>query len=143
MSPLEYLKGLIWFIAVYQFAVGTSLLVSPAMAQAIVAFYGAKVNWTPEFAFMLKPLGAYMVMTGLIAWRTARAPIPHPTITYAFAVLFILNAAYRVLLFGEISSMFGIAPARLIAQIGTLLALAAGCLLLQRAAGRSVAASGG
>lgn len=141
MTPLKSLKGLIWFIAVYQLAVGISLLVSPVSARFIVTLFGATVTWTPEFAFMLKPLGAYMLMTGVIAWGTARAPVPHPMITYALAVLFLINAAYRVLQFDEIRAMFGIPAALLVAQIATLLALAAGCLLLQRSIQRDAAAA--
>lgn len=142
MSSLRYLKVLIWFIAVYQLTVGLALLVSPASAQLIVAWYGATVNWTPEFTFMLKPLGAYMLMTGLIAWGTARAPVPHPMITYAFAALFVINAAYRVVHFEAVRAAFGIPPRHLIVQIVTLVALAAGCLFLQRAVQRGASVAG-
>lgn len=141
MPALRYLKGLLWFIAVYQLAVGISLLVSPDSARLIVTLFGATVAWTPEFAFMLKPLGAYMLMTGVIAWGTARASVPHPMVTYALAVLFLINAAYRVLHFAGIQAMFGIPAALLVAQIATLLALAAGCLLLQRSVQRDAAAA--
>jgi len=136
MPQLRYLKGLLWFIAVYQLVMGLLLLVSPTFAQLVVAWYGASVEWTPQFTFILKPLGAYMVMTGIIAWGAARAEIPHPMITYALAVLFTINAVYRVLRFESIQTTFGISAAHLILQVVVLLALAAACFFLQRAGDR-------
>src|SRR6476659_7906413 len=88
MRALSALKALLWFIAVYQFACGFLLLMPPGFAQLVVGWYGASVNWTDQFTFILKPLGAYMLMTGLIAASSARATVPHPTIITSLAVLF-------------------------------------------------------
>lgn len=141
--PLKYLKGLLWFIAVYQFVVGASLLVSPAFARFVVQGFGATVIWTPQFTFILKPLGAYMLMTGLMAGGAARAAMPHPMIAYALTSLFLINAAYRILHFEYVQATFGIATVHLAIQIAALLALGAGCFFLQRAAERSVAPTTG
>jgi hypothetical protein len=137
MQPLRALKMLLWFIAGYQLVCGVLLLLSPAFAQLVVRWYGASVNWTDQFAFLLKPLGAYMLMTGLMAASAARATVPHPAIITPLAVLFTINALYRVVRFQFVQATFGIAPWHLIGQIVTLTALALGLTLLSRAAMRA------
>ena len=129
MRALSALKVLLWFIAAYQFACGFLLLMTPGFAQLVVGWYGASVNWTDQFTFILKPLGAYMLMTGLIAASGARANVPHPTITTALALLFAINALYRILRFQVMQQTFGIASWHLIGQIVVLLGLALGLTL--------------
>jgi hypothetical protein len=143
MQSLRALKALLWFIAVYQFVCGALLLLSPAFAQLVVTWYGATVNWTDQFTFILKPLGAYMLMTGLIAASTARAEVPHPAITTALAVLFAVNALYRVAQFQFVQATFGIASWHLIGQILVLLGLALGLVLLSRASMKATGAVAG
>ena len=140
MLSLRALRGLLWFIAVYQFVMGFLLLMPPSLAQLVVSWYGAQVTWTPQFTFILKPLGAYMLMTGLIAAGAARAAVPHPTIVWALAVLFGVNAIYRVLRFEHVGATFGIAPGHLVLQIVVLLGLAGALLLSYRNAARRVGA---
>jgi hypothetical protein len=143
MRALSALKALLWFIAVYQFACGFLLLMPPGFAQLVVGWYGATVNWTDQFTFILKPLGAYMLMTGLIAASSARATVPHPTIVTSLAVLFTVNALYRILRFQFVQQTFGIASWHLIGQIVVLLGLAGGLMLLSRAAVEATGAVAG
>ena len=132
MRPSAALKALLWFITIYQFAMGFLLIMPPSLAQLVVSWYGATVDWTPQFAFILKPLGAYMVMTGLVASAAARAEVPHPTIVVALATLFGINALYRIGHFAYVRSTFGISSGTLITQIVVLLGLASALLLLYR-----------
>jgi len=132
MSSQRALKSLLWFIAVYQFAMGALLIMPPAFAQFVVSWYGATVDWTPQFTFILKPLGAYMLMTGLIAAATARAEIPHPSITSSLAALFTINALYRILRFEYVRATFSIGFSLLVLQIIVLLGLAVALMLLSR-----------
>ena len=141
MPSQRSLKGLLWFIAVYQFLMGALLLMPPQFAQLVVSWYGATVDWTPQFTFILKPLGSYMLMTGLIAAATARADIPHPSITSSFAALFTINALYRILRFEYVRTTFGIASGHLVLQIVVLAGLAAALMLLSRSAVRTTASS--
>ena len=143
MQSLKALKALLWFIAVYQFVCGALLLLSPSFAQLVVTWYGATVNWTDQFTFILKPLGAYMLMTGLIAAGAARADVPHPSIVTALAVLFGVNALYRIGRFSFVQTTFAIAQWHLIVQIVVLLGLALGLVLFSRNAMRATGAVGG
>ncbi len=143
MSSLKALKGLLWFIAVYQFVVGALLLLTPDLSRLVVGFYGSDVQVTPEFAFILKPLGAYMLMTGLIASGTARANVPHPSIVAALVVLFAMNVIYRIGSFQYVQSTFGIPQWHLIGQIVILAAIGIALALLSRAAMKSTGAMAG
>ena len=140
MRSLHALRGLLWFIAVYQFLMGFLLLMPPSFTQLVVSWYGATVDWTPQFTFILKPLGAYMVMTGLIAASTARAAVPHPAVLQGLAALFTINALYRVTRFEYVRATFSIAPAHLVLQIVVLLGLASALLLLYRHAAADIGA---
>ena len=143
MQSLKALKGLLWFIAVYQFVVGALLLITPDLSQLIVGWYGSDVQVTPQFAFILKPLGAYMLMTGLIASGTARADVPHPSIVAALVVLFAMNVIYRIGSFRYVQDTFGIPQWHLIGQIAILSAIGLSLALLSRSAMKATGAQAG
>jgi hypothetical protein len=143
MQSLRALKGLLWFIAVYQFTVGALLLITPALAQLVVGLYGSDAQVTEQFTFILKPLGAYMIMTGLIAASAARADVPHPAICLALEVLFGINVLYRVFRFEYIQTTFGIPAWHLASQMVILAALAIGLAVLSRSAMRATGAVAG
>jgi hypothetical protein len=143
MSALRALKALLWFIAVYQFAFGALLLLTPDLSQLAVGWYGSDVQVTDQFAFILKPLGAYMLMTGVIASGAARAQVPHPSIVAALALLFALNVIYRIGHFEYVQTTFGIPRWHLIAQMIILATLGLSLWLLSRAAMRATGATAG
>lgn len=143
MHALKALKGLLWFIAVYQFIVGAALMVSPNLAQLVVGFYGSDVQVTEQFAFILKPLGAYMLMTGLIATGAARAQVPHPSITMALAVLFLMNVLYRLSSFTYVQTTFGIPQWHLVGQVLILGAIGLSLVFLSRSAMKATGAQAG
>jgi hypothetical protein len=140
MQSLGALRGVLWFVAVYQFLVGALLLLTPSLAQLVVGFYGSDATVTEQFTFILKPLGAYMVMTGLIASGAARAQIPHPSIVMALVVLFAINVLYRLARFEYIQTTFGIPAWHLVGQIVILSALAITLAVLSRSALKASAA---
>ena len=133
MRALGALKGLLWFIAVYQFVVGALLLLTPALAQLVIGIYGSDAQVTEQFTFILTPLGAYMVMTGLIAAASARAEVPHPAIVTALSVLFGINVLYRLMRFQYIVETFNIPAWHLTGQIIVLAGLGISLALLMRA----------
>jgi hypothetical protein len=143
MQALKALKGLLWFVAVYQFTVGALMLLTPSIAQLVVGLYGSDYQVTEQFTFILKPLGAYMVMTGLIASGAARANVPHPSIVTALVVLFAINVLYRVARFEYIQTTFGIPAWHLMAQMVILTGLAISLATFSRSAMKSTGAVAG
>lgn len=134
MQALKALKGLLWFIAVSQFVIGALLLLTPSLAQLVLDLHGSSYQVTEQFTFILKPLGAYMMMTGLISSAAARADVPHPAIITALVLLFTINALYRIARFDYMQTTFGIAPWYLFGQVMVLSGLAIGLFALSRAA---------
>lgn len=143
MSSLRALKGLLWFVAVYQFVVGALLLLTPDLSRLVVGWYGSNVQVSDQFAFILKPLGAYMLMTGLIASGAARAQVPHPSIAAALALLFGLNVVYRIAHFQYVQATFGIPQWHLVAQMAILATLGISLAVLSRSAMRATGAVAG
>lgn len=141
MQALRALKGLLWFVAAYQFVVGAMLLITPELGQLVVGLFGSNVEVTEQFSFMLKPIGAYMIMTGLISASAARAAVPHPSIVAGLVVLFSISVLYRVFRFGYIQSTFGIPAWHLAGQVVILGGLAIALTVLSRSVMRSVESS--
>ena len=47
--------------------------------QAMAEYYGAQVTWTPEFLYIVKPIGAFMIAIGVMAAAAARDPSGVPS----------------------------------------------------------------
>jgi hypothetical protein len=109
------------------------------MAPFMASVYGAEVNWTPEFTYIIKPLGAFMFVLGLICIAAVRNPLKNPMIIYGFAVLFVIRAMQRVLFAQEIFETFSIGVSRNIVNITFFFAMAAVLIVLERLARREAA----
>jgi hypothetical protein len=77
--------------------VGLGLNFFPQMPKIMADYYGATVDWTPQFLYILKPLGAFMLVLGMLAGFAALNPLAHKTIIYGFAILFSVRALQRPL----------------------------------------------
>ena len=106
------LKFLLWMVAAMHLVVGGGLMIAPGFAHFMVQVYGAQVDWTPEFAYILRPLGAFMFVLGLLAAAAGRHPGRHRFITHSLAVLFALRALQRLLLAEQVQEAFGISASR-------------------------------
>lgn len=111
-TSLRVLKAYMWFIALFHLVVGIALNVSPGMTRSIAAAYGATVDWTPQFAYILHPLGAFMIALGLMAIAAARDPHRYQWVVLGFVALFAMRALQRLVFAGVLSSGFGIPTTR-------------------------------
>ena len=99
------------------------------------SLYGATVDWTDaQFAYIVKPLGAFMIGLGVMAGLASRDPLRHSAVVLGFALLFTLRGLQRVFFLDEIQRVFSIGAGRSLVQMTVMLVLAAGLLLLLRAA---------
>lgn len=97
--------------------------------------YNAQVDWSDgQFAYIMKPLGAFMIALGVMAALAARDPLGHRSIIIGFAVLFTMRGLQRLLFMSEIESVFAIPTSRSLVQMVVMLSLALGLVLLLRAA---------
>lgn len=129
------LKGYLWFVAIFHLGVGLALNVSDGLTRIIAAGYGATVDWTPQFTYILHPLGAFMIALGFLAAVAARDPQRYEAVIFAFVGLFAIRALHRVV-FGAIITAFRISPSRNTASMLLVGAQAILLLILWRAARR-------
>jgi hypothetical protein len=111
-TSLRVLKVYMWFIALFHLVVGLAVNVSPGMTRSIAAAYGATVDWTPQFVYILHPLGAFMIALGLMAIAAARDPHRYEWVVLGFVALFAIRALHRLVFADVLSSAFSIAPSR-------------------------------
>ena len=136
------LKAYLWFIALFHVFVGVAVNISPAFTQMIARGYGATVDWTPQFTYILHPLGAFMIVLGLLAGAAAREPERYEGVILGFVVLFAIRALHRVVYAGVLSQAFGISSSRNTTNMIIFAVQAVALFLLWRAArtrGRTVA----
>jgi hypothetical protein len=111
-TSLRVLKAYMWFIALFHFAVGIAVNVSPSMTRAIAAAYGATVDWTPQFMYILHPLGAFMIALGVMAVAAAHDPLRYDWVVYGFVLLFAIRALHRLVFASVLASAFSIPASR-------------------------------
>jgi ribose/xylose/arabinose/galactoside ABC-type transport system permease subunit len=106
------LQGMLWSFCAFHVIVGLGLNLSGDLPKAMAVWYGATaVNWSGQFLYALKALGAFMFVLGTLAAVAALDPLRHREIAYAFAALFIFRGLQRLVFGGEIIN-FGIPPER-------------------------------
>jgi hypothetical protein len=141
-TSLRVLKGYLWFIAAFHLVVGLAVNVSPALTRSIAAAYGATVDWTPQFVYILHPLGAFMIALGLMAVAAARDPHRYEWVVLGFVALFAIRALHRIIFADVLSSAFSIAPSRNMLNMVLFVILATLLFALWRASRPRVNASG-
>lgn len=136
MNPkaLQWLKLMLWGVCAFHVVVGIGLNVSPAFPMAMAKYYGATVHWTPDFLYIIKPLGAFMLVMGVLAAVAATDPLRNTPIIYGFILLFVLRTLQRVIHQGELLDVFGIPAKHNVGNMIFFAGLALTLFLLLRAA---------
>jgi hypothetical protein len=137
----QILKAYLWFIAAFHLVVGIAVNVSASLTQAIARGYGATVDWTPQFTYILHPLGAFMIALGVLAIAAARDPRRYSAVIGGFVLLFAIRALHRVVFGDAVTSAFGIAPSRNMINFAIFALQAVLLFVLWRAAMRDTGAS--
>ena len=128
------LRLYLWFIALFHLFVGLAVNLSESFTRMIAAGYGATVDWTPQFVYILKPLGAFMIILGILAAVAARQPGRYPAVILGFVLLFTIRALHRLFYMGVLESAFGISRSRSMMNLAVFAVQAIVLLLLWRAA---------
>jgi hypothetical protein len=138
LNALKLLQILLWLICAYHLMVGLTLNLDIGLKEWIGAsLYGAQVDWSqPQFVYILKPLGAFMMALGLMAGMAAHHPLSNKAIIYGFAALFILRGLQRIIFMQEIETAFAIDPVRHFGMMIFMFGLAAALLILLYFAGK-------
>ena len=139
---IKVLKVVLWFVCLSHIGLGASIMISGTLQQKAAGLYGAQVDWQPQFVYILRPLGAFMLMLGVIGIAAARNPLRYSVIGYAFVVLLLIRVTQRVVFRGDIEQAFQIAQSRNLVNAGFFLLIAVVLAVLLHLAARREAPTG-
>ena len=135
---LALLRLLLLGVCLAHLGLGLGLTFSPDLPKTVAPWYGAtQVNWTPQFLYILKPIGAYMIAMGLLAAVATLSPRKHTAIVLSIGVLLILRGLQRVLFQQDIVEAFGVSAARNLVNAGLFAGLGVLLIVLRFGAGSS------
>lgn len=112
MNTKTLLSYFLWGACAFHVIVGLGLNVSPAFPQVMADAYGATVDFTPAFLYIVKPVGAFMLAIGVMAGFAARDPLGSKPVVYGLVVLFVMRGLQRIVFQEEIADAVGIAASR-------------------------------
>ncbi len=131
------LRIVMWMVCVFHVVMGIGLNLSTDFVDSAAQMYGAEVaQWSPQFLYILRPLGVFMAALGCLAAIAALKPLQHRGTIYVFAGIFIARALQRAFLGVEVSETFGIAASRNAGNMIFFFALAAVLIVLDQLAHR-------
>lgn len=138
--PFRILQVLMWGVCLTHVFIGAGLnLSADGMVASMASSYGAEAaEWSTELLYIVKPLGAFMLVLGLLAGAAAVNPRRHAVIVYGFAVLFVIRALQRIFFSQDILDTFGISQGRNLGNAIFFLVLAVVVIVLERMTRRSV-----
>ncbi|HET6179257.1 MAG TPA: hypothetical protein VFE61_20170 [Candidatus Sulfotelmatobacter sp.] len=128
-NGIRFLAG---FMGIYHILMGALGIVSGSTAA-----WGARVLWhanvtvDPQFTYLAKFLGAYVVAFGVMMLFIAKDPVRYGSLVYPAVVVAVLRIAERLIFAGELKTAFGIGMERTIGTIAVVGALNLGLLLLK------------
>lgn len=132
------LQLLLLLIGVFNATLGVGLNVSPDFPQLVARYYGATVEFTPALLYLVKPIGAFMLVVGVMAIAAARDPFRHGAIVYGIVLLFVVRGIQRFVFQDEIAVSVGIEASRNFGNGVFFLLLGATLFLLYRMGNKPV-----
>ena len=106
---LWVLRVFLALICAFHIVVGLGLNLWPEFPKLMATYYGAaEGEWTPHFVYILRPLGAFMFVLGLLAVFAVLNPLKYGAICYGFSALFLIRALQRIVFQAGIETAFGI-----------------------------------
>jgi hypothetical protein len=93
---------------------GIGLNVWPDLPKMAAAWYGVtkEFDWSAQFLYILKPIGAYMITMGILVAIAVVNPRKYAAIVYGVGILLILRGVQRIVFQQEIIDAFEIQPLR-------------------------------
>jgi hypothetical protein len=126
------IKVLAAFMGVYHILMGAIGIASGSMAA-----WGARVLWhanvmvDPQFTYLAKFLGAYVVAFGIMMLLIAKDPVRYGALVYPAVAVAIIRIGERLVFAGELKAAFGIGMDRTIGTIIVVGGLNLALLLLK------------
>jgi len=120
-AKLATLRSVLVLVAVSNVLIGIAANLGPDLApdflRIVARSYGvANLAMSPQLAYILKPLGAYMIALGALAFVASRNPVRHRVLVYGIAGLLGLRVLQRIIFGAEAQAAFGISGGRMLGQ---------------------------
>jgi hypothetical protein len=132
MSRHTAIKALAGFMGVYHILMGVLGITSGSTAAwAAHALWHANVNVDPQFTYLAKFIGAYVVGFGVMLLLIAKDPVRYSALVYPAVLVGVLRIAERLVFAAELKSAFGIGMDRTIGTIIVVGVLNLGLFLLK------------
>jgi len=117
------IKLLAGFMGLYHILMGIVGIVSGSWAAwGAHTLWHATVTVDPQFTYLAKFLGAYVVAFGVMLLLIAKDPVRYGALVYPAVIVAVLRIGERLVFAGELKSAFGIGMDR---TIGTIIVVGA------------------
>lgn len=117
-KTLLALQLTLWIICVFHATIGAGLNVSEGFVGVAARFYGAEqTQWSPQFLYILRPLGVFMLALSVFAGAAALNPSRHRLTVYVFAAIFFIRGLQRVVFGDQITELYGIEDGRNVSNL--------------------------
>jgi hypothetical protein len=142
MNKHTAIKALAGFMGVYHVVMGLAGIWSGDIAaSAAYTLWHARVHVDPQFSYLAKFLGAYVIAFGGMMLAIAKDPVRYGPLVYVAALLGAIRIVERLVFASELEQAFGIGMDRTIATSVIVLALNGGLILLKPKAPYTAAAA--
>jgi hypothetical protein len=132
MSKRFALQLVLVAICVYHLVLGGCAFLSEDLAVWLAdALFSVRVEPTPQVNYLVKLLGIYAILFGLLAATAARAPERHPALLNLVIVLYILRVLNKLVFADLFVRAFNAPPARTWIDIAMLVAFGLAVALLK------------
>jgi hypothetical protein len=117
------IKILAGFMGIYHILMGVLGIASGSLAAWVAhTLWHASVVVDPQFTYLAKFLGAYVIAFGIMMLFIAKDPVRYGALVYPAVVVAILRIGERLVFAGELKTTFGIGMDR---TIGTIIVVGA------------------
>ena len=132
MTKHTALRALAGFMGVYHIVMGLAGIVSgQTAATGAYILWHATVNVDPQFTYLAKFLGAYVIAFGVMMLAIAKDPVRYGPLVYVAALLGAIRIVERLVFASDLRQAFGIGLDRTIATAVIVAALNAGLIVLK------------
>jgi len=131
MKTYKPFQGVAIFMGVYHLVLGILGLVSGEVAARTGAIvYGAHVEVTPMFSYLVKYLAAYVLAFGAMMLVLASDPVKYRSLVYVALLVAVVRILSRLIFADELRAAFGIGMTRSLETIAIVAVLNLALFLL-------------
>jgi len=124
-KSLTVIKVLLAIFTLTNFGLAVVAFIGGDVAiKSIKLFYGATINLTPQITHLIRMLGAMTFAVSFLGVMAFMDPVKNRAIISVAVFLLVVRAIEMMIFYGNITTHFNIAPARLIQNILSFLIMA-------------------